>query len=51
MSDRAHTKTEHPCEDCGRPFLGLPVARYCPACRWRHLTDRGPIAATEGVFR
>jgi hypothetical protein len=31
-----YPKTERPCRDCHRPFLGTAPARYCPACRWKH---------------
>lgn len=32
----AHPKTERPCTDCSKPFVGTAPAKYCPSCRWRH---------------
>lgn len=31
----SHAKIEKPCENCGEPYVGLPVSRYGPCCRWR----------------
>jgi len=29
-------KTQRPCGDCGKPFLGGPYATWGPCCRWKH---------------
>ena len=31
-----YPKSERPCTDCGKPFIGGPPAKYCPGCRWKH---------------
>jgi len=31
-----YPKREKPCQDCGKPFVGGPPARYGPCCRWKH---------------
>lgn len=32
----AAPKTERPCGDCRRPFVGGPYAKTGPCCRWKH---------------
>lgn len=40
---RPGSPRERRCTDCGQPFLArTDVARFCPACRWRH-RGRKPV--------